>query len=175
MPGPEAVGMGGRMTAGRGPGAPPPRPALSKQVILLVEDNDDDAELTVSAFARVRIANRIVRARDGVEALDYLLGRGEHAGRDANEVPAVVLLDLNMPRASGLDVLKAIRADERIKHVPIVILTSSNEDSDRLAAYDHHANSYVCKPVDYDRFLAASRELGLYWLVLNEPPPHRGG
>ena len=141
------------------------------QEILLVEDRDDDAELTARAFRKARIANPLVRARDGVEALDYLLGRGAHAARNVADVPAVILLDLNLPRVSGIEVLTAIRADARIKHVPVVILTSSNEDKDRLAAYQQHANSFVRKPVDYDQFVTAAQELGLYWLVLNEPPP----
>jgi two-component system, response regulator len=111
-----------------------------------------------------------MRARDGVEALDYLLGRGNHAGRDVSDAPAVVLLDLKLPRLSGLEVLKAVRADERTKHLPVVILTSSNEERDRLSAYDQFANSYVLKPVDYDQFVAAARQLGLYWMVLNVPP-----
>jgi two-component system response regulator len=141
------------------------------QEILLVEDRDDDAELTARAFRKARIANPLVRARDGVEALDDLLGRGAHAARNVADVPAVILLDLNLPRVSGIEVLTAIRADARIKHVPVVILTSSNEDKDRLAAYRQHANSFVRKPVDYDQFAKAAQELGLYWLVLNEPPP----
>ena len=141
------------------------------QVILLVEDNDDDAELTAKAFTRARMTNPIVRARDGVEALDYLLARGDHAGRDVTDIPAFVLLDLNMPRMDGIGVLRSIRADETIKHVPVVVLTSSDEDKDRLAAYDHHANSFVRKPVDYDAFVEAARQLGLYWLLLNRPPP----
>jgi two-component system, response regulator len=141
------------------------------QEILLVEDRDDDAELTARAFRKARIMNPLVRVRDGVEALDYLLGRGAHAGRNVTDVPAVVLLDLNLPRVGGIEVLTAIRADERIKHVPVVILTSSNEDRDRLAAYQQYANSFVRKPIDYDQFVAAAEELGLYWLVLNEPPP----
>jgi two-component system response regulator len=141
------------------------------QEILLVEDRDDDAELTTRAFRKARIANPLVRVRDGVEALDYLLGRGAHAARNVADVPAVVLLDLNLPRVSGIEVLTAIRADQRINHVPVVILTSSSEDKDRLAAYQQHANSFVRKPVDYDQFVAAAHELGLYWLVLNEPPP----
>jgi two-component system response regulator len=141
------------------------------QEILLVEDRDDDAELTARAFKKARILNPIVRARDGVEALDYLLGRGAHAGRNVGNVPAVVLLDLNLPRVGGIEVLNAVRADERIKHLPVVVLTSSNEDKDRLAAYQRYANSFVRKPIDYDQFVAAVEELGLYWLVLNEPPP----
>jgi two-component system, response regulator len=144
---------------------------MLKQYILLVEDNDDDAELTEKAFRKARIRNPLVRARDGVEALDYLLARGSFSTRSVSDIPAVVLLDLNLPRLGGIDVLNAIRADERIRHVPVVVLTSSNEDHHRLAAYQRYANSYVRKPVDYDQFVAASRELGLYWLVLNEPPP----
>jgi two-component system response regulator len=143
------------------------------QVILLVEDNDDDAELTIRAFSRANVLNPIVRARDGVEALDYLLGRGAHAGRDSSDIPAVVLLDLNLPRVDGISVLRTVRANEVIKHVPVVVLTSSNEDKDRLAAYDHHANSFVRKPVNYNEFVEAARQLGLYWLMLNSPPPQR--
>jgi two-component system, response regulator len=143
----------------------------TEQIILLVEDNDDDAELTVMAFKRAHISNPIVRARDGVEALDYLLGRGAHATRNPWDLPAVVLLDLNLPRVSGLEVLATIRATERVRHLPVVVLTSSDEEKDRLAAYRQFANSYVRKPVDYDQFTIAARDLGLYWLVLNRPPP----
>jgi two-component system response regulator len=143
---------------------------IPQQLIFLVEDNDDDAELTLRAFKAAKIANPVMRARDGVEALDYLLGRGNHSGRDVSDAPAVVLLDLKLPRLSGLEVLKAVRADERTKHLPVVILTSSNEERDRLSAYDQFANSYVLKPVDYDQFIAAARQLGLYWMVLNVPP-----
>ena len=142
-----------------------------EQVILLVEDNDDDAELTAMAFREANIANRLLRVEDGVEALDYLFGRGQHAGRGPAGLPAVVLLDLNLPRLSGLDVLAALRADERTKHLPVVVLTSSTEEQDRMQAYRHHANSYVQKPVDYDQFVAAARQLGLYWTVLNIRPP----
>jgi two-component system response regulator len=147
---------------------------VREQAIFLVEDNDDDAELAVMAFDRAGLVNPLVRARDGVEALDYLFGRGRYAERDVSELPAVVLLDIKHPKLSGLEVLKAIRADERTKRLPIVILTSSNEDRDRLGAYDHFANSYVLKPVDYDQFVAAARQLGLYWIVLNVPPPLEG-
>jgi two-component system response regulator len=146
---------------------------IQDQTILLVEDNDDDAELAMRAFHRAKITNRVVRARDGVEALDYLFGRGTYAERDVLDLPAVTLLDLNLPKVSGLEVLKAIRTEERTKHLPIVILTSSNEDKDRLGAYDHFANSYVLKPVDYDQFAAAALQLGLYWMVLNAPPPRK--
>ena len=143
------------------------------QVILLVEDNDDDAELTAMAFREANIANRQLRVEDGVEALDYLFARGKHAGRSPGDAPAVVLLDLNLPRLSGLDVLAALRADERTKHLPVVVLTSSTEEKDRMQAYHHHANSYVQKPVDYDQFVTAARQLGLYWTVLNIRPPAR--
>jgi two-component system response regulator len=143
------------------------------QHILLVEDNDDDAELTIRAFRQAKVTNPVVRASDGVEALDYLFGRGAHAGRDLSDVPAVVLLDLNLPRLNGLDVLKAIREDERTRYLAVVILTSSNEDRDRMSAYENFANSYVRKPVDFEQFVSASRELGLYWMVLNLPPPRR--
>ena len=139
--------------------------------ILLVEDNPDDEALTLRAFNKNRIGNQVVVARDGVEALDYLLARGKFAGRDVHDTPAVVLLDLNLPRLNGLDVLKTVRETHPISHVPVVVLTSSDEDSDRLAAYRHFANSYVRKPVNYDDFLGAARELGLYWLVLNRPAP----
>jgi two-component system response regulator len=144
-----------------------------QQAIFLIEDNDDDADLAARAFQRARIANPIRRARDGVEALDYLFGRHKHAGRDLSDVPAVILLDLNLPKVSGLEVLKAIRADERTRRLPVVILTSSNLERDRLGAYDHFANSYVVKPVDYDQFVEAARQLGLYWMVLNTPPPRK--
>ncbi|HVW25660.1 MAG TPA: response regulator [Polyangiaceae bacterium] len=143
----------------------------SDPIILLVEDNDDDAELTERAFREAKIGNPIVRMEDGVEALDYLFGRGEHADRDASDLPAIVLLDLNLPRLNGLEVLAAMRTDERTRHLPVVVLTSSTEERDRLAAYDQHVNSYVKKPVDYDQFVSAARQLGLYWIVLNVPPP----
>jgi len=142
-----------------------------EQVILLVEDNDDDAELTAMAFREAKIANPLLRVEDGVEALDYLFGRGKHAARNRADLPAVVLLDLNLPRLGGLDVLAALRADEQSKHLPVVVLTSSTEEKDRMQAYHHHANSYVQKPVDYDQFVAAARQLGLYWTVLNVRPP----
>jgi two-component system, response regulator len=141
------------------------------QTILLVEDNNDDAELTVRAFQRAKVKNPLIRVRDGEEALDYLFGRGAYAGRDVRDLPAVTLLDLNMPKISGLEVLKAIRADARTTHLPVVVLTSSNEDKDRLNAYTQFANSYVIKPVDYDQFVTAASQLVLYWMTLNAPPP----
>lgn len=140
-------------------------------VILLVEDSDDDAELTRMAFERAHISNEIVRLHDGVEALEYLMRRGAHTDRVRDIEPAVMLLDLNLPRLDGFEVLKAVRADPTQKHLPIVILTSSNTDRDRLAAYTHHANSFIQKPVDFDQFVVAAREIGLYWLVLNKRAP----
>ncbi len=139
---------------------------MTQAPILLVEDNDDDADLTEMAFRDANISNPIVRARDGVEALNRLHG-------DANQpLPVVVLLDLKLPKVGGIEVLKSIRANDGTKHLPVVVLTSSDEDRDRLDAYAHFANSYVRKPVDYDAFVVASRELGLYWTVTNVPP-HR--
>ncbi len=146
---------------------------FGEMTIFLVEDNDFDAQLALSAFQRAKVPHKVVRARDGLDALDYLFGRGEYAGRDVRDAPAVTFLDLNIPKISGLEVLKAIRADERTKHLPVVILTTSDEDRDRLNAYDHHANSYVLKPVDYDKFVAATSSLSLYWTELNEPPPRK--
>jgi two-component system response regulator len=142
-----------------------------EQNILLVEDSDDDAELTAMAFREAKIGNPLLRLEDGVEALEYLFARGKYAARNVVDMPAIVLLDLNLPRLGGLEVLAAMRADERTRHLPVVVLTSSTEDRDRLTAYGHHANSYVQKPVDYDQFVIAARQLGLYWMVLNVPPP----
>jgi two-component system, response regulator len=141
------------------------------KAILLVEDNDDDIELTTMAFAKAKITNRVVVAKDGVEALDYLFGEGAHAGRDVADQPVVVLLDIKLPRIGGLDVLRRIRADDRTRGTPVVILTSSNEQQDMQAAGELYANSYVRKPVDFDNFLTAARQIGLYWTVLNEPFP----
>ncbi len=139
--------------------------------ILLVEDNPDDELLTLSALEANRIGNKVVVARDGAEALDYLLATGTYAGRDAADLPSVVLLDLNLPRISGLEVLRRIRADAVIGLLPVVILTSSVEDEDRVQGYRLGANSYVRKPVDFDEFIKAAGQLGLYWLLLNQPPP----
>jgi two-component system response regulator len=144
---------------------------LKEQPILLVEDTQDDIELTLMAFQRARITNPVVVARDGVEALDYLFGEGDHAGRDIAEQPVVVLLDLKLPRVGGLEVLERLRGDERTKYTPVVILTTSTEQDDMIRAGDLHANSYVRKPVDFDTFLEAARQLGLYWTVLNKPVP----
>ena len=142
------------------------------RMILLVEDEDLDAELASRAFQRAKVTNALVRVRDGVEALDYLFGRGKYAARDAHDLPVFVLLDLNIPKIGGLDVLKAIREDERIRHLPVIILTSSGEEKDRLGAYNHFANSYVIKPLDYDQFVAAALQVSLYWTELNESAPY---
>jgi two-component system response regulator len=139
--------------------------------ILLVEDNDDDAELTSMAFGEANIANPVVRVRDGVEALDYLMRRGAYAELDSQELPIVVLLDLKLPRVGGLQVLKEIRGNPRTACLPVVVLSSSDEHQDRIGAYANHANSYVRKPVDYDQFVRASRELGLYWTMINLAAP----
>ncbi len=144
------------------------------KVILLVEDNADDEELTLRAFRKNNILNPVVVARDGVEALDYLFGTGAHSGRDTRNQPQVVLLDLKLPKVDGLEVLRQLRADPRTHLLPVVILTTSNEERDILASYQLGANSYVRKPVDFEQFLEAARQLGLYWLVLNVPPPAAG-
>jgi two-component system response regulator len=144
---------------------------MSDKTILLAEDNPDDEELTLRALRTYNITNRIDVVRDGQEALDYLFCRGPFAGRNVQDLPQVVLLDINLPKVNGLEVLKRIRADERTRLVPVVILTSSAEERDRLAAYNNFANSYICKPVDFDRFAEAVRDLGLYWLLLNQPAP----
>jgi two-component system response regulator len=143
------------------------------KVILLVEDNPDDEALTLRALKKNNIKNEVVVARDGAEALDYLFGTGKYAGRDTAHLPQVVLLDLKLPKIEGLEVLRRVRTDARTKLLPVVILTSSNEDQDRIAGYGLGANSYVRKPVDFSQFLEAARQLGLYWLVLNEAPPVR--
>jgi two-component system, response regulator len=142
-----------------------------KRMILLVEDDDLDAELASRAFQRAKVTNALVRVRDGMEALDYLFARGKYAARDVDDVPVFVLLDLNIPKLSGLEVLKAIREDVSIRHLPVIILTSSGEERDRLGAYNHFANSYVIKPLDYDQFVTAAEQLSLYWTALNEPAP----
>jgi two-component system, response regulator len=142
----------------------------SKKSILLVEDNPDDEELTLRALDRNHIANEVVVAHDGEEALDFVFGRGAWAGRDPADLPALILLDLNLPKLDGLGVLRQIRADERTRRAPVVILTSSREQQDLLRGYDLGANSYVRKPVEFDEFVEAVRQLGVYWLVLNELP-----
>jgi two-component system response regulator len=143
---------------------------MSDRVIMLVEDNADDEALTQRALRKARIKNKIVVARDGAQALDYLFARGDFAARDIGDVPQVVLLDLNLPKIGGLDVLRAIRADPRTKTLPVVVLTSSKQDRDLVEGYSLGANSYVVKPVDFSQFSEAVAQLGLYWLVLNERP-----
>jgi len=142
----------------------------NNKMILLVEDNPDDVKLTLRALDKSRISNEVIVARDGVEALDYLFGTGRFEGRDTELMPQVILLDLKMPKIDGIEVLRRIRADERTKLLPVVILTTSSEDKDRIETYALGANSYVRKPVDFNQFAEAVRQLGLYWLVLNEPP-----
>ena len=147
------------------------------RIILLVEDNDDDIELTRRAFATSRVVNEIVVAKDGREALDYLFAEGAYADRRPERLPQVVLLDLKLPMVDGLEVLKRMRADPRTRRLPVVVLTSSTEERDIVASYDLGANSFVQKPVDFAEFVEAAAQLGLYWLILNEAPPvlSRGG
>jgi two-component system response regulator len=141
--------------------------------ILLVEDNRDHQELTLMTLAENNVLNEVVVVSDGVEALDYLFGSGAYAGRDARDVPALVLLDLKLPKLGGLDVLRRIRADERTALVPVVILTSSSEEEDIVASLQNGANSYVRKPVDFGRFVEQVQRLQVYWLLVNEPVPRR--
>jgi CheY-like chemotaxis protein len=138
--------------------------------ILLVEDNPDDAEIALRALTKHKIANRIVHVRDGKEALDFLRAEGAYAGRDGSPKPKLVLLDLKLPRIGGLEVLKAVKDDPELKVIPVVILTSSSEERDLLQSYRLGANSYLVKPVDFDKFGEAMREVGLYWLLLNRLP-----
>jgi two-component system, response regulator len=139
--------------------------------ILLVEDNADDEALTMRAFRRNNIRNEIIVARDGAAALEYLFGTGAYDGRDPLDLPQLVLLDLKLPKVDGLEVLKRVRADARTALLPVVILTSSKEQQDIINGYKFGCNSYVRKPVDFDQFMEAARQLGLYWLLLNEPAP----
>ncbi|WP_298955048.1 response regulator [uncultured Methylobacterium sp.] len=142
--------------------------------ILLVEDNPNDIELTLAALEKSQLANEIAICRDGAEALDYLYRRGDHAGRDARD-PAVVLLDLKLPKVDGLEVLAAIKGDPGMRAIPIVMLTSSREESDLVRSYQLGVNAFVVKPVGFKEFFEAIQDLGVFWAVLNEPPPHRGG
>lgn len=147
---------------------------VERKVILLVEDDPNDVELILRALRRNLHGNEVVVVRDGHEALDYLRGTGTHAGRDVRDVPSLVLLDLNLPGLDGLEVLRRIRADEQLRRTPVVILTSSDEDRDKVTGYALGANSYVRKPVDFRQFSDAIGHLGVYWTVVNEAPPARG-
>lgn len=144
---------------------------MKPKIILLVEDNASDVALTKRALAKSHIVNELVVAEDGQEALDYLFGSGPHAGRDVSELPALVLLDLQLPRVDGLEVLRRIRAGQHTHRLPVVILTTSREEQDVAQSYDLGANSYIRKPVDFTQFAKSVEHLGLYWLVLNETPP----
>jgi len=144
---------------------------MEQKIILLVEDNPDDVTLTLHALKKSNITNEVVVAQDGKEALDYLFGKGEYASRNTSKMPVLILLDLNLPKINGIEVLQRIRADERTRILPTVILTSSKEEQDLVNGYRSGANSYIRKPVDFNQFAEAIRQLGLYWLVLNEPPP----
>ena len=145
-----------------------------RRIFLLVEDNADDVDLAIRAFEKSKLVNEIIVVRDGEEALDFLFATGAYGGRDPNVFPEVVLLDLKLPKVSGLEVLRRMRADARTRRLPVVVLTSSNEERDVISSYDLGANSFVRKPVDFAQFIDAAQQLGLYWLVLNEPPPPPG-
>jgi two-component system response regulator len=144
---------------------------MENKVILLVEDNPRDEALTLRALRKSNIVNDVIVARDGVEALDYFFGTGTHAGRDTTVMPQLILLDLKLPKVDGLEVLRKIRENESTKRLPVVIFTSSSEEEDMIKSYDLGANSYVRKPVEFDQFLEATRQLGVYWLVLNQVAP----
>jgi len=144
---------------------------MDNKVILLVEDNPRDEALTLRALKKSNIVNDVIVTRDGVEALDYLFGTGVHTGRDTTVLPQVVLLDLKLPKVDGLEVLRRLRRDPRTRHLPVVIFTSSSEEEDIISSYSLGANSYVRKPIEFEQFLEATKQLGLYWLVLNEALP----
>ncbi len=144
---------------------------MDKATILLIEDNPDDVELTLHAFQMNHMANDIVVAGDGAEGLDYLFGTGKYADRDAEKPPALILLDLQLPKIGGLEVLRKVREDDRTKRIPVVILTTSDEEEDIVNGYNGGANSYLRKPVDFNEFVNAVKQLELYWMVLNTPPP----
>lgn len=147
---------------------------MAEPTILLVEDNPDDEALTMRALSKHRVTNEVIVTRDGAEALDYLFATGKYAGRDLQQVPQVILLDLKLPKVDGLEVLRRVRSDDRTKLLPVVILTSSKEEEDILNGYRLGANSYVRKPVDFVEFTEAVRQLGMFWLLLNQPPVHPG-
>ncbi len=146
---------------------------MNEKIILLVEDNPDDVALTLRAFKKNNILNEVVVASDGVEAMDFLFGAGKYSGRDPCVLPVVVLLDLKLPRMDGFEVLRRIRSDDRTKLVPVVILTSSKEEQDVINGYKLGCNSYIRKPVDFNQFIDAVKQLGIYWLLINEPPPSK--
>jgi len=143
---------------------------LIRKTILLVEDNPDDEELTMMALRRGKILDEVIVARDGVEALDYLFCTGQHAQRSPNSPPQVILLDMKLPKLNGLDVLRKIRANERLKYIPVVVLTSSSQEEDIVASYRMGANSYIRKPIEFHRFVKTVSQMGLYWLSINEIP-----
>lgn len=149
------------------------RKRTSDKVILLVEDNPDDVALALRAFRKSNFNNEVVVAHDGVEALEYLLATGTHAGRDSSVMPQLVLLDINLPRVNGIEILHALRSNEKTRLIPVVILTSSTEERDLMVGYELGANSYIRKPVDFVQFTESIRQVGQYWLRLNEPPPQR--
>jgi two-component system, response regulator len=144
---------------------------MSERYILLVEDNPDDEELTLLSLRKNNLAHEIVVVRDGVEAIEYLFGTGQYANRDVQQAPTVILLDLKLPKLDGLGVLKRLRSDDRTRNLPVVVLTSSSQDADVIASYNLGANSYVRKPVEFGAFVEAVSSLGLYWVLLNRPPP----
>ena len=144
---------------------------MNERTILLVEDNPNDATLTIEALKKHKLVNEVVLARDGVEALDYLFARGAYANRASSQLPALVLLDIKLPKVDGLEVLREIRANAQTALLPVVMLTSSREEQDLLESYRLHCNSYICKPVNFAQFIRAVEQLELYWLVTNEPPP----
>jgi two-component system, response regulator len=144
---------------------------MPDKIILLVDDNENDVFLTQRALKRSNIVNQVIVENDGQAALDYLFGSGKYSGRDVSQMPIVTLLDLKMPRVDGFEVLRQVRANPKTKHLPVVILTASKEDIDIVKGYTEGCNAYVTKPVDFDQFAEAVKQLGLFWLVLNEPPP----
>ncbi len=144
---------------------------MDKPIILLIEDNPDDVELTLHAFQKNHMANDAVVVGDGAEGLDYLFGTGKYAGRDADKPPALILLDLQLPEIGGLEVLRKVREDERTKRIPVVILTTSDEEEDIVNGYDRGCNSYMRKAVDFTEFMNSVKQLEVYWMVLNTPPP----
>ncbi len=148
---------------------------MHKTIILLVEDNSDDEALTLRALKKSNILNKVVVARDGAEALDYLFASGAYSDRDSSTMPALIMLDLKLPKIDGLEVLKRLRADERTRILPVVVLTSSEQDQDVIESYNSGCNSYIRKPVDFTQFNEAVRQMGIYWLLLNITPPKKGG